>query len=127
MRDLQRSEITLEDFLIFSLEVSGRENFKLFCLNITLFNLNNKHRRCTQNELVSLPNSNWAIKNDHGSFSHFQHDFHLKEMHLVNSSWDDLIDILTVPQLEINDPELQEIEDQTNFSWVTDDDGDISK
>ena len=76
---------------------------------------------------MSLPNANWTIINDHGSFSHFQHDYHLKDMHLVNSSWNDLTDILTVPQLEITDPELQDIEDQTNFSWVKNDDGNISK
>ena len=81
MRVLELSEVTLEDFLIFSREVEGREDFKLFCLNSTLFKLNNSHRKCTQNEQVSLPNSDWTISRDHGSFSHFQHDYHLKDMH----------------------------------------------
>ena len=71
MRNLKKSETTLTDFLIFSLEEEGEEKFQLFCLNTTLFNLNNEYRKCAQNEILDLPTSNWILKNDFGEFSHF--------------------------------------------------------
>ena len=55
MRSLKMSEVTLNDFLIYSLENLGREDFKLFCLNSTIFRLNNSLRKCTQHEQISLP------------------------------------------------------------------------
>ena len=55
MRSLNMSEVTLGDFLIYSLEDLGREDFKLLCLNSTIFKLNNSLRKCTQHELISLP------------------------------------------------------------------------
>ena len=73
--------------------------------------LNNEHRKCAQNELLSLQSSNWVLRNDYGTFSHFQHNFHLKEMHLVNTSWKDLTDTLMVPQFEITEPALQPVDE----------------
>ena len=126
MRNLLESETTLRYFLIFSLEVAGEEKFKLFCLNSTLFYLNNEHRKCAQNELLELPSSNWVLKNEFGTFSHFHHNFHLKQMHQTNTTWDDLTDTLMVPEFEVTEPELQPIDEQPNISWITDDNGDIS-
>ena len=126
MRNLLKSETTLTDFLIFSLEEAGEEKFKLFCLNSTLFNLNNEHRKCAQNEILELPSSNWVLKNDFGTFLHFHHNFHLKQMHQINTSWEDLTDTLMVLEFELTEPALQPIDEQPNISWITDNNGDIS-
>ena len=126
MRGLMESETNLRDFVIFSQEMDGVEKFQLMCLNSTLFNLNGEHRRCSQNELLELPSSNWVLKNGFGTFSHYHHNFHLKQLHQTNTSWEDLTDDLLTPEIEINKPELQPIDTETEISWITDDAGSIS-
>ena len=56
---------------------------------------------------------------DLGSFSHFEHHFHLQNLHLINSSWDKLSDILRVPEYSMPDMNVQNVEDSENFTWVT--------
>ena len=119
MRDLNESEITLSHFLIYSKEDSGKEKFQLLCLNTTIFKLDGSLRKCTQHELISLPPADWTISNDLGSFSHFEHHFHLQNLHLINSLWDKLSDILRVPEYSVADTNVQNVEDSENFTWVT--------
>ena len=126
MRDLKNTDTTLRDFLIFSLEMAGEEKFKLFCLNSTLFHLNGEHRKCSQNEILSLPSSNWVLKNGFGTFSHFNHNFHLKELHQTNNTWKDITDSLMTPQLEINEQKFQSDGAENEISWITDEEGNIS-
>ena len=71
--------------------------------------------------------ADWTVSNDLGSFSHFDHNYHLQNMHLIKSSWDKLSDILKIPEFAISDPDMQNVEDPADFSWEIDESGNIRK
>ena len=73
----------------------------------------------TQHNLITLPPADWTISNDLGSFNYFQHHFNLRNLAFINSSWDQISDILRVPEYEVTDTSVQSVEESESFTWVT--------
>ena len=78
----------------------GKHNFTLICLKQGVFFLNEKSVTCQKGSSIVLPEREWELKNDYGSFVHFEYHHLLRNRSLTGSNWDDLSDILTVPRFE---------------------------
>ena len=111
LRPIQETEIVLNQFSIFAQENLGKQNFTLICLEQGDFLLNGKSVNCQQGSSIFLPETNWELKNEFGSYVHYEYHHLLRNRTLNGGTWNDISDILAVPRfVEPNVTAAPEIE-----------------
>ena len=115
LRPIHASEIILEKFAIFAQEELGKEKFTLICLLKTAFFLNAKSIECEEGSVISLPEKEWTLENDVGSFIHFEFHHILRNLSLTGNTWQELSDVLKVQKFEAPNTTVTQLDEDGLF------------
>ena len=123
LRPIREDEIVLKQFSVFSAENEGKENFSTTCLKPGNFLLNGVETHCKMGDIKLLPETTWKINNKHGQFQHYEFRHYLKNQTRNQSGWEELSDVIVVPQFTKPNVTQTEPEIEDNYFVFLDEEG----